>query len=82
MARVYQDVGWCPICDKETQQKFDDSEHERDSSNDRRECLECHATWSGLTGVWRPAVSENFTAMTADQWQALDDLILLETRRP
>lgn len=50
--KTYIDEGDCPFCEKETKQRFTDSEHERDSSSDRRECLECGATYSGYSGTW------------------------------
>jgi transcriptional regulator NrdR family protein len=50
--KTYIDEGYCPNCDKDTQQRYVDSEHERDSSQDRRECLVCHWTYSGFTGKW------------------------------
>jgi DNA-directed RNA polymerase subunit RPC12/RpoP len=35
------DEYFCPNCSKDTQQKFTDGGHERDSSGDRFECLTC-----------------------------------------
>lgn len=39
---------YCERCDKDTNQKFIDSGHERDSSHDRFECLECGHIKYGL----------------------------------
>lgn len=43
----YQDEMFCRHCDKDTQHKIHDTDHERDSSGDWRECLVCHWTKSG-----------------------------------
>lgn len=47
--KTYQDQFDCPACGKETLHDVTDGEHERDMSNDRRECTVCHFYWSGLT---------------------------------
>jgi transcription elongation factor Elf1 len=46
------DVLYCGNCDKDTNQKINESGHERDSSHDRFECLECGFIKYGLTGEW------------------------------
>ena len=43
---------YCGNCDKDTKQKVYESGHERDSSNDRFECIECGFVKYGLTGEW------------------------------
>jgi ribosomal protein L44E len=58
MTKVYRDERYCPFCDRETAQEVTDSEHERDSSGDYQECLECSATYWGFTGEWEPAREE------------------------
>lgn len=58
--RTYTDILWCDICNKDTEQTVHDSGHERDSSGDWQECMECGAYFSGLTGKWEPKhVSES-----------------------
>lgn len=42
----------CGHCDKDTKQKVYENGHERDSSQDRYECLECGYVKYGLTGEW------------------------------
>lgn len=51
-----QGIEWCGLCEKETPQIIYCSDHERDSSGDRRQCLECQGTWSGYTDTWEPAI--------------------------
>lgn len=41
MKETYTDKRFCTHCDKYTLHKCYDSGHERDSSNDQEECLEC-----------------------------------------
>lgn len=53
----YQDEMWCDHCDKDTQHKVIDSGHERDSSGDWRECLECHWTKTGH-GEYEPPTED------------------------
>lgn len=48
----YQDTHLCPQCDEETVHAVSDAGHERDGSGDRRTCLTCGDTWSGLTGKY------------------------------
>jgi RNase P subunit RPR2 len=43
---------YCGHCDKDTKQKVSESGHERDSSHDKFECLECGYIKFGLTGEW------------------------------
>jgi len=54
MERKYQDEAFCDHCDRDTPHLFRDSGHERDSSNDTRECLVCRWYWSGLTDEYSP----------------------------
>lgn len=49
----YTDTALCPVCEKETLQLFRDSGHERDSSQDFRECSECGSSQYGH-GEWTP----------------------------
>lgn len=41
---------YCSKCDRETAQEFLWGGHERDSSQDRYECLECGAVTFGIDG--------------------------------
>jgi len=52
--KTYEIESHCPHCDADTLQLFTDSEHERDSSYDRQECLTCHWWKIGLSDEWRP----------------------------
>jgi len=54
MSKEYQDEEYCSICKKYTLQTIYASEHERDSSGDWQECLECGAYYSGYSGKWIP----------------------------
>lgn len=45
MEKEYVDEKFCEHCQKDTQHKFTDYGHERDSSQDKFECLICH--WWG-----------------------------------
>lgn len=45
----YNDERYCGHCKKTTNHKCKDSNHERDSSGDFQECLECHWWMSGIT---------------------------------
>lgn len=38
---TWKDEAYCKKCKRETDHQYTDGGHERDSSNDRRECLEC-----------------------------------------
>jgi rubredoxin len=49
---IMDDV-YCPVCGKETKQKFTSTGHERDSSQDMQECLECGAYDIGGNGWHR-----------------------------
>lgn len=49
-----EDERYCKICNKYTRQLCYDSGHERDSSHDWQECLECGGRYSGYTGKWTP----------------------------
>ena len=43
----------CPVCNKVTRMIFHTDNHERDSSGDRYNCLECKEQFNtGLTGQW------------------------------
>ena len=46
----YEDERFCYHCKKVTNHKCKDSGHERDSSQDYQECLECKWYSLGLTG--------------------------------
>lgn len=43
---------WCDICKKETQVYFKSGGHERDSSGDYEECLECGYWRYGMCSEW------------------------------
>jgi hypothetical protein len=45
---------YCPHCDCWTLQHVWESGHERDGSEDWKECSVCHWRYSGLTGKWEP----------------------------
>lgn len=60
MTKRYVEEGYCPFCERGTKQDVTDAEHERDSSNDARECLECRAHWMGLTGKWTKYVKGKY----------------------
>jgi hypothetical protein len=49
---VYIDDAYCPVCDAETQHKYYNAGHERDSSHNQETCLACGAYRSGLTDKW------------------------------
>lgn len=51
-AKTYEDECYCGHCDKYTKQTIHDSGHERDSSNDWRECHECGWRLDGYSGKW------------------------------
>ena len=51
-SEFYTDVRWCPNCNKDTEQRCRDSNHERDSTMDYQECLTCHWVRTGWTGEW------------------------------
>ncbi len=44
--------GDCPFCEKETVHKCWTENHERDSSGDSRECVECGAHKSEVSSYW------------------------------
>jgi hypothetical protein len=48
----YFDKLYCGHCDRTTKQKVNEEGHERDSSNDSFECLECGHIKFGLSGEW------------------------------
>ena len=50
--KPYIDELYCGHCDKDTKQKITEAGHERDSSRDSFECLECGWIKYGLTGEW------------------------------
>jgi len=58
-SKTYIDEGFCDHCDKDTKQKITDAGHERDSSNDRAECLECGWVKFGFTGEWDEPYKED-----------------------
>lgn len=49
-----KDTRYCHHCDTDTLQLVVDSNHERDSSGDWRECLTCHWWYSGFDGRYHP----------------------------
>lgn len=53
-ARDHRDTAFCDICQRDTPHDIHDDGHERDSSYDRRECLECGAVWTGMLGRYTP----------------------------
>lgn len=64
MKQEYIDAKFCDHCQKETMHRSIDSEHERDSSGDYYECLECRWWGTGLSDEYYPPsddVSENGT---------------------
>ncbi len=46
------DERFCVNCEKYTLHKVRDSQHERDSSSDWQQCLECNLEYFGLTGQY------------------------------
>lgn len=52
MSKYYKDYGDCPYCQVETECLCFDSGHERDSSNDWRQCLNCGSWNSGMGDSW------------------------------
>lgn len=54
MSKEYKDIMYCGHCGEDTEQTIFDSEHERDSSNDRQECHKCGWVRYGLSGTWEP----------------------------
>lgn len=48
MTKEYNDTEFCEHCKKDTMHLIYESGHERDSSNDWRQCLTCHWTWNGF----------------------------------
>lgn len=57
--KQYRADGFCDHCDKDTLHDYQDSGHERDSSGDKRTCLECKWVWSGYTGEYEPPFEED-----------------------
>lgn len=51
-SKTYIHEMYCGHCDKDTKQKVTDGGHERDSSNDRQECLECGWVKCGFSDEW------------------------------
>ena len=49
---IYKDYEYCPYCDADTLQNITDSQHERDSSSDSKECLKCGSTYLGYSDEW------------------------------
>lgn len=49
---VCVDELYCDNCKKDTMQYVFESGHERDSSNDRFECMDCRFIKHGLTGKY------------------------------
>ena len=56
--KTYIDEYFCDHCDKDTLHKILESGHERDSSNDYFECLECGWSKSGH-GEYEPPVEDD-----------------------
>ena len=54
LGELQQEERYCGHCGKDTQQNCIDFNHERDSSQDWRKCLECGWTYHGFTGKWTP----------------------------
>ena len=48
--RTYEMELFCDLCDKDTMHKVYETGHERDSSNDWSECLECGGHCRGIVG--------------------------------
>jgi hypothetical protein len=48
----YVGTAYCPFCRKDTEQKFHDAGHERDSSYDTKTCTVCGARHMGMTGEY------------------------------
>ena len=57
----YVEMDWCGgHCKRETQQRFSSAGHERDSSYDHTECLECRWWKMGMTGSqWHPPIGDS-----------------------
>lgn len=58
MGENYETTRFCDHCDKDTLHKCRDSQHERDSSQDYQECLECGWFMTGYTGKYEPPFNE------------------------
>jgi len=56
--KVYEDERWCHNCNDDTPHKVVEYGHERDLSNDSKECLVCHWTWYGFDGKYHPPSKE------------------------
>ena len=52
MNEWYEDECFCDHCNADTRHKFKDSDHERDSSGNYRECLTC--------GWWRTGMDDTY----------------------
>jgi len=55
----YEDEAFCDHCGQDTRQRFHDSGHERDSSNDWRECLVCHWVKFGYADTFSPPLGSD-----------------------
>jgi hypothetical protein len=49
---TYETDAHCPFCNKDTNQLYTSAGHERDSSHDKEECLECGARKYGFSNEW------------------------------
>lgn len=49
---MYHATRYCQHCKADTLHEVDDSQHERDSSNDTRTCCICGWFYSGFTGKY------------------------------
>jgi hypothetical protein len=56
--KYYEEECFCEHCQKDTMHLVFETGHERDSSGDWRECLECKWTCSGLTDRYNPPIEE------------------------
>lgn len=56
MERDYDDEWFCDRCQQDTPHRVHESGHDRDMSNDWRECTVCRWRWSGLTGEYHPPI--------------------------
>ena len=54
----YLDECYCDNCKKYTQHDCKDSGHERDSSGDYQECLECNWYSFGMSGEYNPPLKD------------------------
>jgi hypothetical protein len=49
----YETEAHCPNCKRDTRQRYTSAGHERDSSHDKEECLECGAYRYGMSSEWQ-----------------------------